>query len=264
MAVWRDFVKTSSARWCLPASASQGGRCSLSLNPPPNRPDPAIFDQEKQLAAGLTTTWNNPDITWFAPPTYVAGRWQPGPTDNKLLDNAKISIHNLSATTPAINAVVTVSRSRFGIGLSRSSLSTQLVSIPAGQSTDLVSQLGLTPIEMARGGEALFVDISHPYDADISNNHGASVVSFQFAGDSMSIPISNQTNDPQTYTLALMPNGVAAQLEDAQLQLAPGDSGFVGIRFTVPAASPFSDSVTVFARNSRGDLVGGATVNLYF
>jgi hypothetical protein len=267
MPIRNNSLMTRATRWCSSAATLPGCKCSIEINPPPNRPDPAIYSQAPRLAAGLDATWNNPDIKWFVPPAYVAGRWQFPTTGfgwQSLLDHAEISIHNRSAVAAAINTVVRVSRAPFGIGTKRTPVVTQLVSIAAGQTITFNTPLGAATSEVIRGGEALYVDISHPYDADTANNHGESVVSLQGSGNTYSIPIGNFTEQPLVYVFSLAPNNVAAQISDTQLTIAPQDQKFVQISFTIPPTRPFETSVTLLAHDLQGKLLGGVTHQLYF
>jgi hypothetical protein len=143
-------------------------------------------------------------------------------------------------------------------------LVTQLVSIAAGQTITFNTPLGAATSEVIRGGEALYVDISHPYDADTANNHGESVVSLQGSGNTYSIPIGNFTEQPLVYVFSLAPNNVAAQISDTQLTIAPQDQKFVQISFTIPPTRPFETSVTLLAHDLQGKLLGGVTHQLYF
>jgi len=119
---------------------------------------------------------------------------------------------------------------------------------------------------------ALFVDISHPYDADTTNNHGESVIALcrnvtpTHGGDPIEIQINlgNVTTQPLVYVLSVEPNTVAAQLIPAQVEIAPGGAGYTSLFCTMPFATPANTSVTVIARDLQGNVMGGITVLLYF
>ena len=61
---------------------------------PIRRPDLAIYSQLEEIAAGHIPRWDNPDI--------VTNDWGPF----RLMDEARITVRNLSADTPAVNALV--------------------------------------------------------------------------------------------------------------------------------------------------------------
>ena len=281
MATRASAVRIPAKASCACDVSLPASRCSVQLNPPPYRPDPAIYTQSQRLAAGLDVTWNNPDITWFQPPVYANGKWQ-----IDIQPAMSISIHNLSARAAAVNTTVTVSRSALGIGMPRSPVVTQVLSLAAGEARVisvplLVAALiipGFIVIDFQTGqeegtviagteyGAAIFVDISHPYDSDPANNHGESVTSLArltIEAPPMPILLGNATAAPLDYVLSLAPNTVSARIAPAQVTIAPGATGIAYLAYTLPATRPFSTSITILARDQQGNLIGGFTQFVY-
>lgn len=261
---------------CSPLATLPGCACSIAVNPPPNRPDPAIYSQAARVSAGLDAAWDNPDIKVFAPPNYVGGEWLR--SEPWLFDRAEVSIHNRSPTVSAINTVVRVTRGRYGIGMQRTPVVTQLLSLGPGDTTKLDLPLGaFHPIyhdnsghEVRITGHTLFVDITHPYDADVTNNRGESVVGLATIatrlsqGNDLPIPIGNYTDQPLTYVLSLLPNNVTAQINAPQVTVAPESSQLLYLHCNIPPTKPFSTSITLLAEDLEGHLLGGLTQYLYY
>jgi hypothetical protein len=277
----RDSLFVKSRGSCPGTPSQPGGSCSIIVNPPPYRPDPAIYTQSQRVAAGLDVTWNNPDINWFQPPTYAGGKWQ-----INIQPAMSISIHNLSAKAAAINTTVNISRSSLGIGMPRSPVVTQVLSLAASETRVISVPSLITPflipgsiiIDFQTGkedgaafagtayGTAIFVDVSHPYDSDTSNNHGESITSLaQLIFEESPIPIflGNATAASLNYVLSLAPNTVAAQITPNHVTVAPGATGFADLSYTLPTTRPFSTSVTVLAHDQQGNYMGGFTQCLY-
>lgn len=250
---------TRASSWC--SRRPRSGTCNpaLDLDPPPDRPDPSIYSQGPLLAAGATATWHNPDIVLYAAPQYVGGSYRID--RGLLLDNALITVRNRSATAAAINTVVAVSYSPFGIGMPLSPLATQMVSLRSGEARQLS-----IPLPKPREALSLFVDLSHPYDADVTNNHGASSSALSLLAPGLTFPLQfgNVTRDPITYNLSVEPNTVGVTLNPAQVTVAPGSTAWVD---AIPGALPGgtgTTSFTIVARDAQGNLAGGFTWLLYW
>jgi hypothetical protein len=278
MALSNDSSLNRSRQSCPGTPPLPGCKCSIALNPPPDRPDPAIYSQIPRLSSGLDVTWNNPDITLFAPPLLVGGDWQ---VDRHwFLDHASISVHNLSTTAAAINTLVSVSTGALGIGMPRDPVVTQLLSLAGGETRVIDVPFSFPPAITLDGldeyaGMALVVDISHPYDADKTNNHGESITGLALinridpAGGvvlllkPISISLGNTTAVPLVYVLTVAPNTVSAQVEPAQVTVAPGATGTAFLRYSLPPAGPVSGAVTILAHDLQGNFIGGLTEMIY-
>ncbi len=216
----------------------------------------------------------------FPAPGYGGGVWQFDAP--RMLDPVAISIHNLSTSAAAVNTIVAVSIGLYpGIGVPRTPVVRQLLSLAAGETHVLSVPINPPFINadvngLRHTGRSMFVELSHPYDADTSNNYGESVVSLALIdrrdaagavvlGAEPRLPISlgNTTAAPVVYLLSVAPNTVAAQISPAQVTVAPGDSDSVQLSYSLPATSPVDTSVTVVARDPQGNLLGGFTQRLF-
>jgi len=268
---------------CIGQPSLGGCQSSIVLSPPPNRPDPATYSQAPLVTANDPVTWASPDVSLYAPPTYDGNSWQFDM--NWFLNRALITVRNRSNSVPAVNTVVAVSGSELGIGLPRGPIFTQLVSLAAGEVRQLSVPFEYTIIDIgsdvgAHGWEtglALFVDISHPYDADTDNNHGECVTALMlrkplipggevvlFGIDTLAIKLGNTTGSPKNYALSILPNSVSAQVAPAQITVAAGDVQTARLSFTRPLSHGVSTNVTLIARDPGGNLLGGMTVQLFF
>jgi hypothetical protein len=274
----RTAVERSRGSCIGPASL---GCCqsSITLWPPPNRPDPATYSQTPLVAAGDAVTWASPDVSTYGPPNYDGTQWQ---FDQSWFskNQAVVTLRNRSNSVPAINTGVALYGSGVGIGLPRHLITTQLVSLAGGEVRQLtvpLSGFGYEILDPPNGwhtGWALFVEITHPYDADTENNHGEYVswlVSRPRLGpsqavlipDAIPIQLGNITDSPRDYVLSILPNSVSAQVQPLQLTVAPGT--IQDALFTFDRPSSYGNaSVTLIARDLSGNLLGGVTVQLYF
>jgi hypothetical protein len=238
----------------------------LDLDPPPNRPDPSIYSQAARLAAGTTATWDNPDIVLYATPQQSAGGWSMPP--GWFLENLLVTVRNSSATVPAINTVVSVSYGPQGIGMPRTPLSTQFVSLGAGDAIQLTIPWPATVRnQLLLRALAVFVDLSHPYDSDLANNQGASssIIGLISPGaGAFSVPLGNATVDPITYSLSVQPNTVGATVTPSSVTLQPDTTATATIFYGVLGSGTGNTSLTLVAHDGAGNLAGGFTGRLYF
>jgi len=279
MATTDSLSRARNRSWCSGTALPPSCQSAIRITPPPDRPNPAIYGQAPRLSAGLQATWDNPDITLFGTPSYGGGAWEFDLAG--MVNPASISIHNLSTTAAAINTRVAVSLGYAGIGVSRIPVVTQLLSLAAGETRAISVPLFPPYINvdingLRRSSRALFVEISHPYDADTANNYGegalnlvlidrrdaagAVIVGF---GPDIPITLENNTAAPLVHVLSVEPNVVAAQISPAQVTVAAGSIGTAQLSYTLPVTSPFETSVTVIARDLQGNLLGGLTQRLY-
>lgn len=252
------------ATWCSRRSGSGGCSPAIDLSPPPDRPDPSIYSQAPLIAAGQAATWDNPDIVVYATPQHTGGSWRIDPA--WFLANTLVTVRNKSGTAAAINTVVAVSYAQVGIGMPRTPLSTQLVSLAAGEARQLSIPLPSTVFNQPEKAIAIFVDVSHPYDVDPANNHGANTSIITLAGGGVSganpISLGNATAAPISYVLSVEPNPVGATLSATQVTVPPGATRVVNASFGGRPSG--TASFTVVARDAQGNLAGGFTSLLYF
>jgi len=156
----------------------------------------------------------------------------------------------------------------------RTPLATELISLGGGAVRQLSIPLPAAVLHPADGrlSAAIFVELSHPYDSDQTNNHGESVSAIEFtdSGDGRTggfnvvpIRIGNLTANPITYQLSVEPNNVGATLSAATATVAPGAIGGVMANFGAPGLPPSQGSFTVVARDTLSNLAGGMTYRLY-
>jgi hypothetical protein len=229
--------------------------CCIVPRDPPRRPDLATYSQDEQAALGSAPTWNSPDLT-----TNQDIPWT-------LLPVIQIVVRNLSPNASAINALVNVSTSTFGIGLAKTPLAAQKVNLAAGQ------QLALSfPLTAAiLGGDqsiATFVDIEHPSDHRPINNHGSQVVRGVMASivgrnAALPFPVLNSTGIPRTITLSVLANALGATVTPTSHAFAPWEQIVATLHVSVPAGThgsagnPIRNEISVAAH--AGSLIGGAT-----
>jgi hypothetical protein len=232
------------------------------LSPPPDRPNPEVYTQSVIIASGQLPTWNSPDVSVRYEPTVVGGKWQI--PREYLLPNPSISVHNTSTSAAAVNTLVAVSAASWGIGLPKIPLGTYLVSIAPGQS----ATLSLPSLFVAWGDlkGVLYVDLSHPYDADIRNNHGqdASLVFLTDdpTGAGYAFQVGNQEDAVREVALTIAPNALSASLSQTSFTLSAGASQSVLLSCgsMPPRPRPFEEDVTVIATDTvTGALIGGVT-----
>ena len=112
---------------CTPTRKSRlGTACCLKPQPPPDRPDPATYSQDEQFSLGTAPTWDSPDI--------LTNYWNPF----TLMPEATVKVRNLSGLVSAVNVQVLVATSAFGIGLPRTPMSAQIISLAPGQQSQLL------------------------------------------------------------------------------------------------------------------------------
>lgn len=241
--------------WCSPRQTRRG-TCCAHVDKPPDRPDLAIYSQLEQYSLGLAPTWNSPDIT-----TNSEIPWT-------LMPEAFVVVRNLSASASAINGLVTLSTSPFGIGTPRTQLGAKTISLAPSASISL--NFPLTPALLA-GEQSLgfHVDISHPYDAKPINNRGsqtlkATTTSASGRNISFSFPVANTAAAPRTIDLAVLASPFVSTVTPLSHAFAPFEQITATLNVTVPAAthgttaSPGYNEITVVG-SSGGQLVDGAT-----
>ena len=258
-----DSIRPSSSSWCSRRTLPGRCRAAITLNPPPNRPDPAIYSQAPVLATAGAATWDNPDIVVYATPQLVGGEWR---ETQWILNNALVSVHNHSMKAAAINTRVDVSYGPVGIGMPKKPLMSQMISLAAGGMQQLSIPIPPAVLSQPEQALALFVDLYHPFDSDTTNDHGesSSVITLVGAGigAGTSFDLGNTTNSPITYNLTAEPNTVQADVEFAQVTVAPGATQSVIVAWIAPSGTT-ATSFTVIARDGQGNLQGGFTNLLY-
>jgi len=175
----------------------------------------------------------------------------------------------------AINVMVQLSMSSFGIGRQMVPVASQFASVPAGQSVSL--NFPTPPNFIGEGAEPWLgasVNLQHPYDQDLANNQAASMwmgIDIDTAAEpggvlSPTFPVANEfSTATEEITLSIIPTaGVTVSNLPGPISLNPGqvqNAGFDlvqapamdGGTFLVPLAS-------VVGIDSNGNFVGGLTI----
>ncbi len=228
----------------------------MQLQVPPERPDLAVYSQQEQVALGNAPTWNSPDIT-----TNNDIPWT-------LMSAIQAVVRNLSPKASAINALVNVSTTPFGIGLAKTPLSAQKLNLGPGQQVTLSFPLTSA---LLTGDQSIgaFVDIEHPFDNKPINNHGSQVVKGVMSSAvgrnaSLAFPVLNSSGASQTITLSVLPNTLGATVTPGSHAFAPWEQINATLQITVPGgthgsvSSPLRNEISVAAYAS-GSLIGGVT-----
>lgn len=243
---------------CNPLRHEKPERISACFIPkiPPQRPDPAIYSQEEQFAQGLASTWDNPDI--------ITNKWPPW----SLSHEVKTTVRNLSPDTNAVNVVVNLFTSAFGIGMSRTLLSTQIVDISYQGEVTLIFPLSQAILEGAQS-IGTHVIIEHPYDKVPINNRGSQTVDMIVTGDSgrnieVFFPVLNGSGAMRQINLSVLANDVNAVVSPTAHQFAPWEQIQARLNFQVPntlhaTGDDILKYVTVVGRGSSGELIDGLT-----
>ena len=248
-------VLREPAAWCRPRH-DRPATCCVRVSTPPDRPDLATYSQAEQISLGSAPSWNSPDIT-----TNNDVPWT-------LLAQAQVVVRNLSPTASAVNALVNVSTSAFGIGMPRTLLSGLQISLGPAQQVTL-SYPYTAAILAGDSSIGTFVDIQHPYDKRLINNHGAQTlkgVTTSTAGRSIdfTFPVANQQAAPRTIALAIVTSTLAGSLSTTSHAFVAFEQITVTLHVTVPAAmhgtpgAPVYNEITVVG-TSGGALVDGCT-----
>jgi hypothetical protein len=224
---------------------------------PPLRPDLATYSQIEQISLGNAPTWNSPDIN-----TNNDIPWT-------LWTVFQVNVRNLSAAASAINALVTVATSPFGIGMTQTPMGSQKLNLGPGQAAAL--SFPVLPALLA-GSQSLgkFVVIEDAYDSNLINNTGAQVLMGMTASVvgrnvSLGFPVLNSTGAARIIALSALPNALGASVSPASQPFAPWEQINATVNMSVPggmhgtAANPIYNEVTVVAYAGDGSLVGGAT-----
>ncbi len=243
----------SSSTWCRPVRPPPRGGCCVDLADPPERPDPALYSQDQELALGQIPSWDSPDIL-----TNNDVPWSLHP-------ETEVTVRNLSPKVAAVNTQVQLALSPFGIGLAKTPMANQLVTLGPSATTTLKFPLTQAILQ---GDQSIgvFVQLYHPNDAVAINSRGAQVITgidTVAAGRHVTrhFPVANPTGAAQTISLAVLPNTVAAVVTPASHAFAPYEQITASLTVTVPGSLHHTmEFATVIAHGGGGQVVGGATL----
>lgn len=236
---------------CGGKQRSPAAKCnSLIVKEEVKKPDLAIYSQEEALQKGIIPTWNNPDILGTNQEVFVR-------------------IRNLSPTVPAINALVHLYTSPYGIGTKKELKLTKVINLAAGAQTELIFPLD----NETQAGNRLagrHIRIEHPYDSKRVNNFGSRCNDIITVGHSerewsVLFPVVNDSAFSREIKLSLMPSEFIASISPSSYLFSSHEQIIATLRIQIPdflrGANTGSSlpSVTVIGRLSDGELIGGIT-----
>jgi hypothetical protein len=257
-------VKSSFLDGCRCNGARSSGikdRCqTLVTSDPIEKPDLAIYSQVEELQLGNSPSWDSPDI--------ITNNWRPF----RLAPEAIVTVRNLSATVPAINAQVHYSISPFGIGTIKELKLTKIINLSPSSEITLNFPLDAATLD-GDPRVGVHIQIDHPHDSSLINNVGAQVHDGGYTTESgreftIQVPIYNNSNFARQIQLSVLPTDIIASIApaDAAFEMfAPHQQKIATLSMKIPdfihgtAASSVQKSVTMVGRLSTGELIGGIT-----
>jgi hypothetical protein len=236
----------------------EDSRLSCVNLPPPiiKRPDPAIYDQEREVADGRIPTWDSPDILTHNVPPLVP------------LSAIQADVRNLSAEATALNTLVQFAWARFGIGFPLEAIGATTVTLARrGFPGDHVrTAISVPAAASAQVRFAVSVRLSHPHDADTTNNEGAQALDLRSVSQVgrtpvFDIPLFNSTTQVLDVDLAANPIDWDIDIRPSSVSLNPGQQQVVDVHFNIPSAVPQGTMRTfdITATTSDG-LFGGVAL----
>jgi hypothetical protein len=247
----------SSRSWCRPVRKPRRKSCCVIVKDPPDRPDPATYSQQEQFALGQAPTWNSPDILTNLYSPYT------------LFKEPEFKVRNLSPTASAVNVLVHVSTSPFGIGMLRTPLSTKVVNLAPLQEVTLFYPLTQA---LLNGDQKLGVHIviEHPHDKNLVNSRASQII---FAVHTTEVgrnfelifPVLNPSGAAQQITLSVLPNELIASVSPTVRNFAPFEQIQATLNIQVPGtlvgsnAATIEKEVTVVGRGADGRVIDGIT-----
>jgi hypothetical protein len=219
---------------------------------------------DEQLSLGREPSWNNPDfIQDILALSYDPQRPQISTT---------FQIHNRSPEVAAVGVLVSVSFSRFGIGLERRPLGNIIVGLGPGRGEYLdlpypqmlLAELGHLP--------ALFIQIHHSLDQKLINNYGEHAEQVQRTSEvgrafSLRFPVRNDAQVARQINIGVLTTDLGTNLSLNNRLFAPFEQVDVDLNVVVPATitgsinDPFPPqrTLTVMAHDAGSQLIGGVS-----
>jgi hypothetical protein len=274
---------------CRASPLQRSCGCAIPLNPPPKTPDPWTYDKAISQYAQFTQ-WQSAPVTAKAPTFWIQAsidlystmpqrQLPPAPSPFVL-----VTVGN-NSNVAAVNALVQLSMSYQGIGRVKVPVTSQYATIESQQTITLsfnvpASFLNQTvTIQTAGGPETIqvpqqflgvYIDVQHPYDSNVLNNHAISMwQGLDIAGGDVVSPAIRVLNEfstqTETITLTIIPaKGVIVSGAPGPIVIAPGQEVVTGFNLTIP---PWMDGgtflveiATVVGTTASGAIVGGVTV----
>lgn len=253
------FKNRKPFSFCFPNKKKEQQGCCINIgaNNPVKYPDPAIYSQTEQLTLGNIPNWDNPDI--------ITNNWSPF----RLMNESKVTVHNLSVSASAINTLVHFYTSPFGIGTAKTLLASKVINLAPGSAVELNYPL---PQNVLAGDQRIgvHVKIEHPSDNNYYNNEGSQVHDGSYTTECgrdfiLSIPVVNNSNFTRQILLAIMPTDLIATISNANHNFGPYEQIIAQLHIKIPGflvgtpATVIDRAVTVVGRLTGGELIGGAT-----
>lgn len=255
----QTYDRKKTPAFCFPKKRRQPKGCGVDIgnDQQVDYPDPAIYSQHDQLLLGNIPSWDNPDI--------LTNNWSPF----RLMDEAQVTVRNLSATTSAANTLIHFYTSPFGIGTQRTLIASKLIGLAAGGQAILNFPL---PQSVLAGDQrvGVHIRIEHPTDNNYQNNEGSQVHDGSYTSETgrifnVPIPVLNNSAFNRQILLSIMPTDLVATITNASHHFAPYEQIIAQLHIEVPAfligsaGAIINRAVTVVGRLPGGELVGGAT-----
>jgi hypothetical protein len=250
-------LRAARPRTCNVRRRERPQGCCITPSTPPKRPDMAIYSQEEIFTLGTSPSWDSPDI--------LTNEWSPW----RLLPETSVKVRNLSADASAVNALVHLYHSPFGIGTERTLIATRMITLPPSQEVSLLYPL--SPTVLAGDQRiAVHVRIEHPSDTRLINNHGAQIV---FGATTLEVGrapefrfiVRNPLATQQEISLGMLANDLSAVVSPTVRMFAPFEQVQAAIRLSVPStmhgtpAAEVRREATVVARGAGGAAIDGLT-----
>ncbi len=193
----------------------------------------------------------------------------------RLKPEARVTIRNLSPTTPAVNTLVHYSTSQFGIGARKTRRLTKIVTIPP--SSEIREQFPLEQ-DIIEGDPRIgvYIDLEHPHDKNAINNSGAQVHDAGYTSESgrsfsVPIPVFNDSLFRRNIQLSIVSADLIADITpNTSLAIPPFGQTNVSLNISIPTTllgteeSPLpTRAITVIGwiskDNGELELLGGIT-----
>jgi hypothetical protein len=246
---------------CLAPKKNGKSQCCVKLkNKVIEKPDLAIYSQVEQFALGNIPTWDSPDI--------VTNYLNPF----KLLPEIPVKVRNMSGTASALNGMVHLYISSFGLGMPRQLISSMILNLAPGSETEIKYPL---PQDVLNGDQLIGVHVvlQHPHDSNKINNEGHQQFKAVYTSNvgrsfELSFPALNNTAASKNITFHVLSTDLAVVLSTTSHFFSPFEQIQVITNINIPAslhASPDTilRSVTIVSRDAAGQLLDGLTFQIY-
>lgn len=245
----------------VPRPRTKGRGCCVRLPPDIVRdPDPSTYDQQRELAAGQTPTFNSPDIS-------TVSLWPIRP-----IGALQVTVRNLSADASANGTRIDVIWSQWGIGMPRQPIATAFVDLARAGFPGSERRIEIpTPSEVVEANRyGIFARVLHPYDRDLTNNTGEQTLDGFATSETRNkqfvIPVRNPTGAAGNVQIQVSPNVWGASVVPSVFTLGAAVQQDVQFSVSVPAGVPASPPGTLITQSFEimallnGALLGGVTI----